>query len=191
MKIISKNPFFLCKSESGQGVIEFAIMLLFVVGFAFFMTQLSAYFTVANYAQYATFMAARAYMAGGLNQEDQFARADVVLVRMLRKSSIETGVDRWPAVARSLGGNARSGVADVGDGPALASDKNLTKDFSWQEGVRYEFVGRVKFATYGKPSSGSTGDIKLTSESWLGRSPTYEECRSFMEQKGYYFDNGC
>ncbi len=175
------------RRRAGQSTIEFLLVIGIVFGFGVFYYQFAAFLLYGNYAQYATFMASRALTAGGINADDQTKRADEVLVRMLRQYPTAPGSDRFPALARSEGGNSFSATADVGDGPEKAQDPN-NKDFSWQEGVRYKFRGRLILGFLG--ASQGTNALELTSESWLGRGPTFDECVDFMESKGS-IDNGC
>ncbi len=181
-------------NKDGQASIEFALVLTLMIGFIFFYFQLCLVFAWGNYIHYATFMSARAYQAAGFNQEDQVARAKNVLIRAVKKGIAFPGRDRLPVLARGFGGDDLPGIA-------IDSPKNFdakTRNLSWLEGVRYTFRSRLFLV----PMAGSSGDggktpsvneITLTSESWLGREPSYDECLGYLKKnfKTAFIDNGC
>ncbi|MEO5970911.1 MAG: hypothetical protein ABIQ95_13365, partial [Bdellovibrionia bacterium] len=63
---------------------------------------------------------------------------------------------------------------------------------SWMTGVRYTFKSKLMMIPMGGTGSsrGAVNSVTLTSESFLGREPTYIECNEFMGSRGIY-DNGC
>ena len=177
------------KNESGQATIEFVLASIFLFGFILFFLQLSLAFAVGNYIHYATFMAARAYLAGGPNQEDQIARGTAVMNQMLKRGN------------RDRFGFAAQGV----EGPDtwFKAEENYEPSSSWQRGVRYKFRSRVLLVPLaGSPRRGAGGnsgngpagrnEVELTSESWLGREPTTSECeRNIGRNEHVKIDNGC
>ena len=174
------------KNTKGQSTIEFTLTLLLLLGFVLFFAQLSFVFAWGSYVQYATFMSARAYMAGGTTKDDQKDRASLVLRRMVKKG-MSNNTDRIPFLAKGDGGDDVVGASfDSPEGES--SDRHL----SWQEGVRYRFKSRIFILPIGqsREASESANVLTLQSESWLGREPTYDECTKQMESKGI-FDNGC
>lgn len=179
--------------KSGQSTIEFVLTFILVIAFILFFFQLSMIFAFGNYVHYATFMSARAYMAAGGTEEDQRSRAKDVIVRMLKKSLGQSGVDKFPHIARGVGGGDPGGLNMNRPGQFNKGDP----DFSWMEGVRYTFQGKLFLIPLGGlnrvdsspvPGQGPANTVTLTSESWLGREPAEDECRDTM--KGF-FDNGC
>ncbi|MBU6374420.1 MAG: hypothetical protein KGQ59_00330, partial [Bdellovibrionales bacterium] len=99
--------------------------------------------------------------------------------------------------AQAVGGGTPKG-AEIGSGVNFSP---TDESFSWLQGVRYTFKGRVLVAAelFGnRPTqasaaqNGSPGEIVLTSESWLGREPTIEECRTELRGRRVSDpDNGC
>lgn len=180
----------LLASESGQSTIEFALTMVLTLAFTFFYIQLCFFFAFGNYIHYATFMSARAYLSAGPNPEDQAARARAVIVRMLKKSEGFAGVDRFPAIAKGIGGGDPTGFQLD---PAPFS--RYVRDLSWLEGVRYKFRGRlfvIPLAGIGRGSADpNANSVTLTSESFLLREPSTEECQGFIEKKNAIYDNGC
>ena len=178
------------KSEEGQSTIEFALTMVLSLAFTFFYIQLCFFFAFGNYVHYATFMSARAYLSAGPNQEDQASRAKSVIVRMLKKSEGFTGIDRFPSIAKGTGGGDPAGFQLD---PAPFS--RYVRDLSWLEGVRYKFRGRlfvIPLAGIGRGSADpNANSVTLTSESFLLREPSTEECQSFIEKKNAIYDNGC
>lgn len=177
-------------SESGQSTIEFAIATAMSLAFVFFFIHLSMLLAYGNLVHYATFMAARTYMAASDSVDDQVSRGQEILVRLLKKSVAQPGVDRYPFIARGDGGNGEiPGLIVLGPGPNF-SPKN--RNLSWQEGVRYKFRARI----IPVPLSAGRGQdnvLTLISESWLGREPSTLDCERELATKlgGVTFDNGC
>ena len=173
------------KNQEGQATTEFALMLLFVMSLILFFMQLSLSFAWANYIHYATFMSARAYLAGGDDQSDQTERAKNVLAQMVKKGIGRENQDRFPAIAKGVGDIS----AGIGNGPIFdANDRNS----SWMQGVRYTFRSRLFLVPLAGSSqgSGAVNSLTLTSERWLGREKSYSECMGVMASKGI-IDNGC
>jgi hypothetical protein len=183
------------RENSGQSTVEF--ILTFILFFAFFMFyfQLSMALAFGNYVHYASFMSARAYLASGPDLKDQQARAREVIVRMLKKSVGQSGVDRFPSIAKGFGPGDPPGFQV--DPPSEYVDGNPAS--SWLQGVRYTFNSKlfmIPLAGLGKAGATSAAQatlnsVTLTSESWLGREPADNECRSDMGNKNWFFDNGC
>jgi hypothetical protein len=177
-------------SEDGQATVEFCMTLIMLFGFVLFYIQLSLVFAFGNYAHYATFMSARAYLSSGPDQEDQKERARSVITRMLKRSEALAGEDKFPFIAKGIGGGSPAGFMVDAPDQYNADDKN----FSWLEGVRYTFRSRVMMIPFaGRSSKGdSVNSVTFTSESWLGREPTYIECQSDIKNRNQgIFDNGC
>jgi hypothetical protein len=184
--------------EAGQSTIEFALTLLMLMACILFFLQLSLVMAFGNYIHYATFMAARAYLSAGPSQADQTERAQAVIVRMLKRSEGQPGVDRFPGLAKGEG----DGDGEVKGLAVKAPDQfDPVGNSSWMQGVRYTFKSRLFLMPIGKSSGGGSGSsgskdtkknqMTLKSESWLGREPAYDECKQDLEPKKGIFDNGC
>lgn len=173
------------REESGQSTIEFALTLILIMTFLLGFTQLSLLFGFGNYAHYATFMAARAQLSAGQNQDQQTTRARDVIVKMLKRSEGQPGIDRWPSIAKADGGGGDLRGADLLNGP---QHQEGNPSFSWMQGVRYAFRGRLFMIPLGGDSS--TNSLTLMSESWLGVEPSYEECIQRLPGTAV-IDNGC
>lgn len=174
-------------SESGQSTVEFALTMILISGFMFLFFQLSLLMGFGSYIQYATFMAARAYLAAGPTADDQQERARTVIEQMLRSG----GQDRLPTIAKGDGASG-GGIPGLSfDAPQFnAKDRN----FSWLQGIRYDFKGRVLLMPIGTGSATKPGaaSLSLTSESYLGRETSAEACRAEMQNRGGgIYDNGC
>lgn len=174
-------------TEVGQSTVEFALTLILLMGFVLFFVQLSLTLAYGNYVHYATFMAARAYLGASADEADQEQRARDVLSRMLKRQ----GVDRFPSIAVGVGGEGGLKGAEI-KRPARYSEGD--PDYSWLQGVRYTFRSRLFVLPFGGGGIGSesrANSVNLSSESWLGREETWEECDQEMKTKGGYYDNGC
>jgi hypothetical protein len=173
--------------EEGQSTLEFALTLMLLMAFILFYTQLSLIFAWGNYVHYATFMSARAYASSGPSKEDQIERAKAVILRSLKMRG-QAGRDRMPMM-RGVGGEVAG--LEIGSSNFSETDPNL----SWLEGVRYTFRSKVFVIPFGRAGrdagGGGANRLTLTSESWLGRDPSYSECQGEMDRVKGIFDNGC
>ena len=161
--------------RSGQSVIEFIIISLTFFTFFFILAKSALNLSQGHYAHYATFMAARAYMAGNSDQNAQKGSAERTLVSFLGEEGRRYGLrpDEEADGAGPVPGSS------VGPGPEFnATDAN----WRWQQGVTFSFVQRMYvMPLVGTVSArGRNGRVKLTSESWLGREISSEECKRFM-----------
>jgi hypothetical protein len=177
--------------EEGQSTTEFALTLILLMSFVFFFMQISLIFGFGNYAHYATFMSARAYLSAGATPEDQIDRAKNVIVRTLKRSSTTSGIDRFPAIAMGTGGGDPQGF-NTNSPEYVPGDRNL----SWLQGVRYTFRSKLFLIPLGgsSASSGSgssVNQVTLTSESWLLREPSDEDCQTQLGKVSGIYDNGC
>jgi hypothetical protein len=177
-------------SESGQSTVEFALTMILVSSFMFLFFQLSMVMGMSSYIQYATFMAARAYLSAGPDTQDQQTRARTVIQQML-KAPGNSAKDRLPTIVKGEGGSD-------GTVPGLSFDAAQfdpkSRNYSWLQGIRYSFKGRVFLMPIGTGGATKPGaaTLSLTSESFLGRETTTEECRSEMKNRGDgIYDNGC
>jgi hypothetical protein len=66
------------------------------------------------------------------------------------------------------------------------------RDFSWEEGVRYTFTSKLFLIPMGGSQNPKVNSLTLTSESWLGKEPSYAECLGELQKRGKaIIDNGC
>ena len=177
--------------ESGQSLVEFALSIFLVFGLLFFFVQLSLVLSWGNYVQYATYMSARAYLSGGVSKSDQIQRAKDVLTRMVKRGVV-SNEDRFPMIAQGFQGDDDTVKgSSIGGGPVFDPGNY---DLSWMQGVRYTFRSRLFVLPIGRPGAtpdASKGQAVLTSESWLGRDPTYQDCLATMRELKGQIDNGC
>jgi hypothetical protein len=196
--------------------------MLFTMIFLF--VQVSWGIAWGHYVHYATFMASRAYMAAAQTRGDQADAAAKVLSSMLKSGDR----DILPFMAPSRAGGARDAIgsepvkgAMVGTHPE-AVGKEHSRLYSWAEGVQYNFDLKLFLLPLSKVISGGgdgkpiqtgtsqqpgkavvwKGMIPFTSDSFLGREVTVDECMRDMDrlsttgiarQDGAVFieDNGC
>jgi hypothetical protein len=188
MKGRRKNP--RVEDESGQSTVEFALTLLLLMAFVLFYLQTAMMMAFGNYVHYATFMSARALYAAGPDPQDQEARAREVLVRMVKRRN-SPGIDRLPMIAK---GEGQGDVPGAKFSPPSQFNPVDPKS-SWMQGVRYTFRSRLFLMPMGGGGKGAAAkaanSVPLTSESWLGREPSYRECQDAMDKAGGIFDNGC
>ena len=190
---MNRKPRKILEGSAGQATVEFALTMILLMAVVLFNTQLSLVFGFGNFVHYATFMSARAYSSASESQADQAERARNVITRMLKRRN-SPAVDRFPSIAKGVDG------ADAGDGQVTGfyvdpptQYKQFDKDLSWMEGVRYKFRSKVFLLPIGSNAGASSvkNSVTLQSESWLGREPTFEECKAYLKTVGGKFDNGC
>jgi hypothetical protein len=174
--------------EKGQSTVEFALTLVLLMSIILFFLQLTLIFSYGNYVHYATYMSARAYLSSGPSKDDQAERAKDVLNIMLTRGGSAGGPDKYSFIGQGFGGTDPIG-AEIGDSqnpPFSAEDRNL----SWMQGVRYTFRSRLFILPMGRAQASSSANVlTLTSESWLGREPSFAECLTDLAERD--FDNGC
>ena len=176
--------------EEGQATVEFVLALVMMMSFVLFYVQTALGLAWANYVQYATFMSARAYLSSGPNETEQADRAKRVAVQMLKRKG-SAGVDRFAFISKGEGGSDSDAKGlSVGQGDQF---KENDPDFSWMQGVRYRFKSRLFMMPFPGSDAGKGSDntLMLQSESWLGREPSVDECKSYMTSVKGYYDNGC
>jgi len=160
-------------------MIEFILGMMITMSFFVFYLKLSAVFAVGNYIHYATFMAARAYSSSGAAPDEQQLRGEDVLKKMVK--------GRFKSVIKE---NA-SGIY-VGEGPFFQEDP---KRNYWNQGATYSF--NAKLSLYPWSSKNQSIVMDLTSESWMPRNVTVQECetvkKSIQPVPGakVEWDNGC
>ncbi|MBI2712239.1 MAG: pilus assembly protein [Bdellovibrio sp.] len=182
-------------NQKGQSTVEFALTLILFMAFTLFYFQLSMVMAFGNFAHYATFMSARALLSAGYDAMDQKDRSRLVIVKMLKKSEGQAGVDKFPSIARGFGGGGE--VGGLSNDPPDNFQPHV-RDFSWMQGVRYTFRSKVFVIPLAGMGSAGKADTRptvntltLTSESWLGRETSYMECQNEMGKFSGLFDNGC
>ena len=149
------------------------------------IVQVSLGFGVANFIQYATYMASRAYLSGARDKDAQKNAAKAVLETMLQKN----GADRYKNIAKASGEGEPTG-AMIGSSPQAVAPAGSSdaRDKNWEQGVTYKFKMRLYMMPVLKAGNGKGNEVELESQSWLGREPTRDECQKAV--KGVE-DNGC
>lgn len=214
------------KSESGQAIIEFLIVSTLIITLMFVFIQVAWAIAFGHYAHYATFMASRSMLSGAVSQTDQLDAAEEVLRTTLKNAS---GNDILKFLARSRGADERDATgpepvdgATVGTHPYAAGKEN-SRLYSWAEGVQYNFsvklfliplasfvakegVGEsIQAGTATEPAKPIEwkGFLRFTSDAFLGREPTVDECQREMTRisssiginradgNEFIQDNGC
>lgn len=214
------------KGQEGQAIIEFLVVVSIILTLIFMFVQLAWAIAYGHYTHYATFMASRAYLSAGLTQQQQRDGAASVLKGMLKKAN---GEDLLPFIAKARKGDERDAKgpepvqgAFIGTHPE-ANGKLNSRAFSWAEGVQYNFgvnlfllplAGWITKEGSGRNiQPGSTTDpakavewkgaIPFTSDSFLGRESTVDECFREMtrlstvtgisrgDNQDFLEDNGC
>jgi hypothetical protein len=138
-------------------MIEFILGLMIVISFFFFYLKMCAVFAVGN-------MAARAYASSTTNKEAQIENGSAVLKAMLG--------GRFKTLIKGKEGDGSSITGGtVGPGPYYAEDP--AKD-NWNQGVMFHYT--AKLALYPWSRDGQSILLDLTSESWMPREDTVEEC---------------
>jgi hypothetical protein len=173
------------ESIKGQSTLEFVLASLLGMTLFFFFIKMALVFSYSTYVQYATFMASRAYLSAGRDRLDQVDRARSVILTTLKLND-NPNTDRFQFIARPVQTGSDVLGATIGAGNLAQAGGETDVNSSWQLGVRYDIEFRMFFGGFA-----SSKNQILSSESWLGRETTYDECNQFMSARGWVFDNGC
>ena len=177
------------KQEEGQVIVEFVIVFAMLFTLIFLFVQMSWGIAWGHFTHYATFMAARAYMAAGNTKGDQLDSAGSVLKQTLKVG----GKDIFPFLSPARAGGERDATgaepvkgAMVGTHPEAIGKEN-SRLYSWAEGVQYNFNLRMfllpisSFIAKGGHGqnihTGTKGEGKAVS--WKGMIPLTSD--SFLE----------
>lgn len=208
------------KNESGQVIVEFIIVFALISTMIFLFVNMSWGIAWGHYVHYSTYMASRAYLSAGLTQASQVEAAGAVLASTVKRS----GKDIFPFLPSRAGderdaqGSEPVPGAMVGTHP-MAIGKERSRLYSWAEGVQYNFgmkifllpiassVGKGGNKSIQAPGDGKRiefkGLIPMTSDSFLGREPSVDECFREMtrlssstgisrgDNSDFIEDNGC
>lgn len=181
----------------GQATVELIVTLFAFFAIFFMFVQLALGFAVANFYQYATFMAARAYLAGWLSPGDQKAAATRYLSAMVAPD----GRERFGSIAKGVGGgDGELQGATIGASSRVHKADAQARSTGWEEGVTYAFRIKMHMAPL-LPGidTGPNSTVLLESQSWLGREPTEKDCEDTLFQRRktsgvgnvVLYDNGC
>ncbi|MBC96175.1 MAG: hypothetical protein CME63_00350 [Halobacteriovoraceae bacterium] len=145
------------ENENGQSTIEFLITLTVALGLLFSFFKMAIIYTNGYFVHYVVYQASRAYMVGE------------------RHSNSPEGSDgEAQSIAQSVFDSYNlSGIISGFDGDLEVEDpiSNGTPSTNLFVGVRTNFTQKLLI-----PGSGSTIDIDMQSESYLGLEPTRAEC---------------
>jgi hypothetical protein len=165
---------------------EFVLALLMIAPLLLAVLRVSGTHTFGSYSQYATFMTARAYLSGGLDEDDRTTRTINAF-----ESYLGGDVHLSYGQPRTVGG----GAGGLPTGLEIIKPNDLPgspESPLWGYGVRYNFRAKLFPNFMGKYLSEI---FEMEAESFLGKEPSKEECESDMVQLGgnteYHWDNGC
>lgn len=177
--------------QSGQAVIEFVLSLMFIMGLVVFIVNLAFNFAVGNFVHYATYMSARTLLASNESEVAQVETASKVLSTMMRGGTRFSG---WITPVNGFGSGTSIAGAKIISKPSQYGFDDDKRATSWISGVLYQFDMKMFLG----PISGTKGSkLTLTSESWLGREESTEEClKTLVKTQGVsetevHIDNGC
>lgn len=171
------------KNRKGQTAVEFIVISLVVFFFLLFFLSLSFVLVLSQYMDYATFMAARTYKAAHGDFGSQITKAQEVFdayVSPVKGSGLVRNVS-----------SLQFTKINAGDRPNLS------------EGLRVNYDLNLFYLPPLFAKNKVDSVITLTSESFLGRDPNYEECVGFFKEftsrlridvrelVGQMEDNGC
>lgn len=148
------------KDKKGQSAVEFIVVSVIVFFFLLFFLSLAFTLVLSQYMDYATFMAARTYKAAHSSPQNQRERARRVFLDYFE-----------PVKANAL-------VKSVSELQFITAEPGGREHQS--EGVRVTYEVNLFYLPplFAKDQISST--LTLTSESFLGRDPTNEECKNFF-----------
>jgi Flp pilus assembly protein TadG len=184
------------RREGGQGTVEMVLTLFAFFTILFMYVQIALSFSVANYIQYATFMAARAFLSAHPSEGEQKRAAASVLDAMLRPGGSEV----FGSIAKPSEGTGDIPGATIGATSRVELRATNSRRKAWEQGVQYKFKTKLYMVPLIRPKPSKDGSgLELISETYLGREPTADECVKYLKkrqtdlgiQKPLIFDNGC
>ena len=152
-------------------MVEFMISVIVIMFFLFLMLSLSILMVTSEYMEYAAFMAARTYRTGYSTASSQQTRGRAIAQRY---------VDN---VSNLLSNNtANIEMIDGGDAGAPRLNNAIGDQGGGLAGVRISY--RIPIFYLPPVFAGTFIDpnITLTTETFLGRDPSAEECSNFFPQ---------
>ena len=148
----------LLKRREGQAAIEFIVVVVVILFFLLFFLSLSILLTVSDYIEYATFMSARTYKSMFESEEIQERNARTVF---------DAYTSRIQGIARNFNLEFLPGQ-DQGNQAA---------------GVRVNYdIDMFYLPPVFMPEGAPTSQITLTSETRLGRDPSYQDCNGYFQR---------
>lgn len=167
------------RTKRGQSVIEFIFVVLAFLNLLVVTINATMAFAVQQYMSFATFMAARAYQASNLKPSDQAAAATAVLASyiFIHPGDAAQKVFRFDADGK---GTAREVSWEIPSSDDSSLPKYGQMPPSPGRRIRVSFKVPIFQLPFGGLSQGFAW-VDLTAESYLGREPTADECRSFFE----------
>lgn len=153
------------QNQSGQAITEFVLGLMVMISFFFFFIKMSAVFVIGNYIHYATFMSARTYMASADKLDTQKDNAEQVLRKMI--------AGRWKNIVKPDSSNTSGSVPGGFIGSGGIMQDSPQSDY-WNEGATFSYIAKMTMYPWNK--EGDALELKLTSESWMPREQSEEEC---------------
>lgn len=148
------------KNQKGQSAVEFTVVVVVVFFFLLFFLSLAFVLILSQYVDYATFMAARTYKSAHGDVSAQQRKAQEVFQEYMR-----------PVIGSSL----------VKTMPNLVFTEAIPGDrANRSEGVKATYELNLFYLPPLFVTEGVSSGITLTSESFLGRDPNYDECNNFF-----------
>ncbi len=188
-KIINRK-----KEASGQAVLELIVTLFGFFTIFFMFVQLALGFAVANYVQYVTFLASRAYYSAFGDEPSQKRAAEEYFTKMVGEDG-----GRFKGLIKVDGDGAGS---FVGKANTVSLRTGEARTNSWEQGAKYKFnVKMYMLPLIRGVGQGSNNTVTLESQCFLGRETSTRECEEIMHEvttrKGIdgmpdaIYDNGC
>jgi hypothetical protein len=168
-------------NRRGQTAIEFIAVIVVVFFFVFFFLSFAILLVVSEYMDYATFMAARTYKAGLSSEAYQQNYA--------RDSVFKAYTDKIEGIARNFD------IQFVQLDPSDEQSKGAVASYD----IDLFYLPPLFVTGNDRPLS----TIRLQSQAFLGRDPTFEECFGYFQRFSSQFglnldgllgqmdDNGC
>lgn len=182
--------------KNGQAFVEFILTLFAFFAVFFMFVKMALGLGVSNYIHYATFMAARSYMAASASERDQKTSAENAFNAYMKSSG---GKNRFDGIIKEVGGDDTPSLF-IGSTSRVTKRATDARKNTWEEGVTYKFNITLNVLPLFPGGGKNHNQLTLESESWLSREPSEDECKSILQVrekksaiKGavFLYDNGC
>lgn len=170
------------RSRRGQTLIEFTLVLVLFLGMFMLTVNAVIAFTVQQYFSFVTFMGARAYQAARTSPDLSRIRAcDTFQRYILDLPSCDGELAKHPVVFRGFSFPlARVERIDIPEAQQFKYGSGAVREGSGDNEIKIEFsVNLLQTPFFRFP--GDLGRITISSNSFLGREVSRQECRSYFE----------
>jgi hypothetical protein len=162
-------------NQRGSLTVDFVFGMVLASGVSLILISLCFTLAVVEVSQYVSFAASRVYFGGHRQEKDQIERAEAKFQELMSIPAMKQLLNgQWFSVKYIASGDFRSEYPSGG----LINDQDVFF------GTRLEIESKVlnlRIPFYG--NVGNENGFRAKIQSFLGREPSFEECKNFNDQR--------